>query len=413
MFGDNLDGATSVRFGAHSTDYLGSTSDYPDGDPYILAAFSTPGPAGSTVGITVVTHTGSAQLVKGGTFHYLASAPAPPRAVKVTLSGTEATVRWVAPASNGGSPVTSYTLVAISEGAAPIGGTFPPTTRSVVLRGLAAGRIYVIRVVASNATHGRGTWWSVGPYEISFASNGYRIAASSGSVAAFGSLTGLGGAAGSLGGSRVVAIAATPTGAGYWLATSNGTVYAFGDAPPFQYAHPASPVVGLAALPSGDGYWEITASGEVFAFGRARQFGPVDGGHKLSSPVTGISSTPDGRGYYVVTASGAVYAAGDASFAGTAVGRPGGRVVAVAANLDGLGYWLLTASGDVYSFNTIGFGAPRPGALSGTAVGLASTPDGHGYWVLTSAGGVYSFGDANYEGDPPPVAGGYVAIATN
>ncbi|MCU1495971.1 MAG: cell surface receptor domain protein, partial [Acidimicrobiaceae bacterium] len=413
MFGNNLDGAVGVRFGDHSTNLLASTTGFPDGDPYILAALSTPGTAGTTVKVTVLTRTGSARVLGGGTFHYLPSAPAPPRSVKVVLHGTEATVRWVAPASDGGSPITSYTVVATAAGTAPSGGSFPGSARAAVLRHITAGRSYNFRVVAYNASHGRGVWTSAGPYVVGFSANGYRLAAAAGSVQGFGSLASLGGVAGSLGTAHVVAIAATPDGAGYWLATSDGTVDAFGDATPFQFAHPASPVVGLAVTPTGDGYWEITASGEVFAFGRARSYGAPDHGRKLPSPVTGIASTPDGHGYYVTTASGAVYGLGDASVEGAVPRRAGDAVVAVAPNPDSVGYWVLTSSGKVYGLGTLGFGSPSATSMDGTAVGIAATPDGHGYWVASSAGAVYAFGDASFEGRAPTLPGGYVGIATN
>lgn len=413
MFGNNLDGAIGVRFGTHSTNLLGSTRDFPDGDPYVLAAYSPPGVAGSTVKVTVLTRTGSARVLSGGTFHYVASAPSPPRSVGISGHGTSVTVHWIAPASDGGSPITSYTVVGTTSGAAPTGGSFPSTARSAVLHQIVAGRMYTFRVVADNAAHGRGIWASVGPLGVSYSADGYRLAAASGAVQGFGSLPSLGGTSDLPAATHVAAIVATPDGDGYWLATSDGTVYSFGDASPYPYAHPASPVVGLAATPNGDGYWEVTASGTVYAFGQAHLYGQPDKGRKLSSPVTAIASSPDGRGYYVVTASGGVYSLGDAAFDGAAVGRAGGSVNAIAVNPDGLGYWLLTSSGKVDSFATVGFGSPSRSTLDGTAVAIASTPDGHGYWVATSAGAVYAFGDAAYEGRAAPSSGGYVGIATD
>ncbi len=413
MFGDNLDGALAVRFGKLETRLLASTRDYPDGDPFVLVADATPGPAGTTVPVTVVTRTGIAQ-VAGGIFHYVASAPAPPRAVHVALTGSRATVRWQAPASDGGSPVTAYTVVALAAGQAPAGGTVPASTHSLVIGRIASDHLYTFRVVASNLAHGRGTWASVGPLGATLGRAGYRLAAASGSVAGFGSLANLGGIGGSLASSAVTAIAGTPGGLGYWLATSDGSVYAFGDAYPYPYVHPVARVVGIAPTPAGDGYWEVTSAGDVYAFGHARSYGRPGGRHVLRGRVVGIASTADGLGYYVATSAGAVYGRGDAKVVGSAVGRPGGPLVAIATVPAqpgrSPGYWLLMSSGAVYHFGSARSYGSAP--LGGPAVGLAATPDGHGSWVVSASGAVRAFGDAHFEGRPPSRAGGYVGIAT-
>ena len=413
LFGDNLDGALAVRFGAAQTSLLQSTRDYPDGDPYVLVANSTPGPAGTTVPVTVVTRTGAAR-VSGGSFHYTASGPGPPQAVRVHLSGSHATVQWTPPASNGGSPISSYTVVALTAGEAPAGATVPASARSLVIGRIASNHLYTFRVVATNLAHGRGQWTSVGPVGATLGASGYRIAAATGSVIGFGTLPGLGGVGGSLTSSTVTAITGTPGGLGYWLATSDGTVYAFGDAYPFPYVHPAARVVGIAATPAGDGYWEVTTTGSVYAFGRAAYDGRPGGTHALRGSVVGIASTADGRGYYVVTSAGAVYGRGDAKLAGSAVGRPGGHAVAI-ASVPGTssatpGYWVVMSSGAVYHFGSArGYGSTPLGA---PAVAIAPTPDGRGYWVVASSGAVRAFGDARSEGQPGPRPGGFVGIAT-
>jgi hypothetical protein len=74
-----------------------------------------------------------------------------------------------------------------------------------------------------------------------------------------------------------VAIAATPTGRGYWLTSADGAVRAFGDAGALggPASAPNEPVVGMAATQSGTGYWLVTADGSVFAFGDAVDHGPA------------------------------------------------------------------------------------------------------------------------------------------
>jgi len=75
--------------------------------------------------------------------------PSPPLSVITTpaISGTSAVVTWVAPASNGGSPITRYTVVVEPGGH---GCTTQGVTQCVIT-GLTPGVIYTIMVSASNA----------------------------------------------------------------------------------------------------------------------------------------------------------------------------------------------------------------------------------------------------------------------
>jgi hypothetical protein len=76
--------------------------------------------------------------------------------------------------------------------------------------------------------------------------------------------------------SPVVAIAATPTGHGYWLVGSDGGVFSFGDARFYGSrgsSAPPLPVVSIAATPTGDGYWLAASDGEIFPFGDAKALG--------------------------------------------------------------------------------------------------------------------------------------------
>jgi hypothetical protein len=74
-------------------------------------------------------------------------------------------------------------------------------------------------------------------------------------------------------------IASTATGNGYWTVTSDGAVYAFGDA---RYAGNAfSPdivsgeIIGIAGK-GNDGYWLYASDGGVFTFGSALFYGRPD-----------------------------------------------------------------------------------------------------------------------------------------
>jgi hypothetical protein len=76
-----------------------------------------------------------------------ATAPGPPTAVFATAGDAQASVSWTAPPSDGGSPITSYTVVS-----SPAGGTatvaFPATTATVT--GLTNGTAYTFTVTATN-----------------------------------------------------------------------------------------------------------------------------------------------------------------------------------------------------------------------------------------------------------------------
>ncbi len=58
------------------------------------------------------------------------------------------------------------------------------------------------------------------------------------------------------------------SGKGYWLVTSTGNVYAFGDVS--YYGAPGhGTVTSAVATPTGKGYWILLGDGEVFSYGDA------------------------------------------------------------------------------------------------------------------------------------------------
>jgi len=205
----------------------------------------------------------------------------------------------------------------------------------------------------------------------------------------------------------VAGLAATPDGAGYWVAESDGSVQAIGDARVAGApgpAPPGAPVVGIAATPDGGGYWLVRADGNVTAFGDAADHGSAAALH-LKQPVVGMAVTPDGGGYWLVAGDGGVFAFGDAVFHGSmgavALNQP---VVGMAATPDGGGYWLVAADGGMFALGDARFeGSTGAMRLTHPIQSMARTADGRGYWLVASDGQVFALGDARLFG--PAVSG--------
>jgi hypothetical protein len=206
---------------------------------------------------------------------------------------------------------------------------------------------------------------------------GFWSATSDGLIRAFGDVRAAGDLAGRKLGGPIVSLAATPGGHGYWMVGADGGVFAFGDAP-FLGA-PAgqlrSPAVHLEPTPSGKGYWVLSAGGEVAPFGDAAFLGQT---FPLPLAAVGLASTPSGRGYWIATADAHVVAFGDAVLF-SATGGP----LADAASAAAAGAARTVTGG----------GSTGPSSVSGApVVAIAASPDGKGYWLLTRDGGVFSFG---------------------
>jgi subtilisin family serine protease len=248
--------------------------------------------------------------------------------------------------------------------------------------------------------------------------DGYVLVSRSGAVSACGAVAGEGQLKVPAKASPVVAAAETARGLGYWLATADGGVFAFGHAgfhgsPARRHQHLAQPVVAMAATPDGRGYWLVTSSGQVLAFGDAHLYGSPAKLH-LAKPVVAMAATPDGRGYWLVTSSGQVLAYGGAHLYGSPaklhLAKP---VVGMAATPDGHGYWLVGADGGVFNYGDAAWYGPAAAGRGRHIVGIAPTPDGQGYWLVDQAGHVYPRGSAAYEAAPAPrVPGPVVAISS-
>ncbi|HZQ58253.1 MAG TPA: CHAP domain-containing protein [Acidimicrobiales bacterium] len=202
-----------------------------------------------------------------------------------------------------------------------------------------------------------------------------------------------------------VALAATPDGKGYWVATAAGEVFPSGTAAPFgslagTVLH--APIVGMAATPDGKGYWLAAMDGGIFTFGNARFYGST-GAVRLNQPIVGMAATPDGGGYWLVAMDGGIFTFGDARFYGsTGALVLNSPIAGMAPTADGNGYWLVASDGGVFTFgNATYFGSATNLKIGTWVVGMAPTPDGGGYWLAAATGGVLAFGDAGFFGPTP------------
>jgi subtilisin family serine protease len=128
-----------------------SFSPNPVGDPGLTSALSVTVPgavASGTYGLTIIgasgtlTRTASVSLVKQAA----ATAPSAPTNVAATAGNTQATVSFSAPASDGGSPITSYTVTSTPGNLTATGASSP-----ITVTGLTNGTPYTFTVHATNA----------------------------------------------------------------------------------------------------------------------------------------------------------------------------------------------------------------------------------------------------------------------
>lgn len=232
---------------------------------------------------------------------------------------------------------------------------------------------------------------------------------------------------------RIVAIAAAPRAAGYWIVNSVGHVTAFGDVHSFGSVGRRflkGRIVAIAADPTGKGYWLLSSVGKVYGFGSARNHGSLRlssvhravGQPESTSPgarAVGIAACPGGLGYWVLSASGRVAAFGSArrlraSKASLKLERALHGARAIAAAPAGLGYWVATASGNVLGFGTAtSEGSLTPSTARSKVVAIAAAPRGKGYWLATSSGRIAAFGSARplQPINPPLPSSGLVGLA--
>ena len=108
------------------------------------------------------------------------------------------------------------------------------------------------------------------------------------------------------------------TGNGYWVVTTTGAVYAFGDADNYGQPGPqGSTITSAVATPDGGGYWILDAAGQVFPYGDAAGLGGLPPGSAGGfDPASAIFATSDGGGLLGRDRAGQGLDFGDAPFDG-------------------------------------------------------------------------------------------------
>ncbi len=147
-------------------------------------------------------------------------------------------------------------------------------------------------------------------------SNGYYLLRNTGSVNAFGDANHHGHhiLIGALALDNY-AVAMASVAGGYYTLNSNGNVQSHGAAVDHGSPSiaPGTLAMDIETTSSGDGYWVVSTDGAVFAFGDANYYGGPNTFGALSSQIAGICRSPDkdddgdDDGYWVIDESGGVF----------------------------------------------------------------------------------------------------------
>jgi hypothetical protein len=192
------------------------------------------------------------------------------------------------------------------------------------------------------------------------------------------------------------AIAGIPGRSAYLTADPAGRVLGFGGA---TGGSPKASIeaTAMAAMPNGRGYWVLTTLGGVYAFGQARHHGSLARSGVDAHGVQ-IRSSPTGAGYWILASNGRIYAFGDARSV-TSKLAPGG--VDFWPTPSGRGHWLLLPDGRVGAYGDADHFGDVPNlqtSWSEPAVAIAGMPSGRGYAIASSDGGIFNFGSSPFLG---------------
>jgi len=150
---------------------------------------------------------------------------------------------------------------------------------------------------------------------------------------------------------------------------------------------------------NGAGYWLLTSIGQIYAYGNAPYKGGSPTGY--TGEIVAMASSLDNQGYVMVSSTGQVYAYGTAAYRGGSPTGYSGKFVDVEMTPDGGGYWLLTSAGQIYAYGDAPYLGGSPAGFSRAIVAMSRTTDGNGYVLVSKAGQIYAYGDSQYKGGSP------------
>jgi hypothetical protein len=228
--------------------------------------------------------------------------------------------------------------------------------------------------------------------------NGYYVLRSNGEVDAFGATNYGSEATGSLPtGTTATGMTLDSATGGYWVVNSSGTVKGFNA--PFL-GEPRIPsggwgqypaAVAIAATPTGDGYFILRANGAIDPYG-VKGHGSLKGHlvYGAIAPVVAVALAVDPitGGYWIATSTGDV-----ANFDAPSEGSPfasskgnydGVPVSALVANSSGTGYYVLRTNGAIDTYGATSHGSPAAAQTmpaGSFASALALDPTTGGYYV--------------------------------
>jgi streptogramin lyase len=342
--------------------------------------------------------------------------------------GDSAQVAFSAPQSDGGTPITAYTVAASDTTRTAVALHAVGASSPITITGLIPGDKYTFSVAATNLVGTGSPSNSIGPIEAPLPPSAPTAAPTLTVTASFGQLhlawqtptfptnAAIEGYDVYLYPSTIFPKPINPAlvlGDTYNISgLTNGQSYnvavegvnAVGHGPPSVVGVTLPCVTGhgatlayptaIAAVTTGNcgGYLVTNRAGQVSASGAASWLGDLSKVH-LSAAIIGIEATPDGRGYWLLGADGGIFTFGDARFYGsTGNVRLNQPVVAMAATADGRGYWLVARDGGIFTFGDATFhGSTGSIRLAKPVVGMAIAPGGDGYWLVAADGGVFTF----------------------
>ncbi|MET1002291.1 MAG: hypothetical protein ABWZ15_10820 [Acidimicrobiia bacterium] len=350
------------------------------------------------------------------------TAPGAPTIASVDSRNAHVSFCWTPPASDGGAAISAYQLVGPGGATSSVSATqrcaeFPSANAQTVTLSVAATNMHGTGTAATvNAVAGPTGYYMLGAhgalYGFGELGNGTPISNPSES-------SGIGPT------SAAVDIDLTPFGTGYWITHENGRVFAANNSlrdtnNPIQASYVDPQVYGevtaaqlrtgervtsLSPTRTGRGYWIFTSRGRVFPFGDARSFGDL-AGVNLQGPVLDSVATPTDNGYYMVADDGGVFAFGDARFYGSMGGiRLNAPVMSLVPDRDNVGYWLVARDGGVFSFDAEFLGSMGATRLNKPVTGMVR--HGSGYLMVAEDGGIFNFSNKPFFGslgaNPPSV----------